>query len=53
MDKNKIVKDYILSLLRLQKTKLNCINLGWSQDEMTEIELNLIEMAMKKVEKEL
>lgn len=52
MNEDKIVKDYILSLLRVQRTKLNCINLGWGQeDEMTEVELKLIEMAMKKVER--
>ena len=50
---DKIVKDYILSLLKLQKTKLNCINLGWHQDNETKVELKLIEMATKKVKEKL
>ena len=50
---DKIVKDYILSLLKLQKTKLNCINLGYNQSKLTKVELELIEKATKKVKEKL
>lgn len=48
-----LVKEYMLGLLKWQKTKLECINLGWTQNEEIKTELQLIEMAAKKVKEEL
>lgn len=48
-----IVKDYILSLLELQRAKLNCINLGVNQSKTTKVELDLIEKSIKKVKEKL
>ena len=48
-----IVKDYILSLLELQRAKLNCVNLGVNQSKTTKVELDLIEKSIKKVKEKL
>lgn len=50
---DELVKEYMLGLLKWQKTKLECINLGWTQDNEIKTELQLIEMAAKKVKEEL
>lgn len=43
----KICKEYILTLLKLQQTKLECINLGFNKSDTTLVELNLIENSSK------
>lgn len=50
---DELVKEYMLGLLKWQKTKLECINLGWTQDNEIKTELQLIEMAAKKVKEKL
>ncbi len=41
----KIIKEYIIKLLQLQKTKLKYINL----DKMTNVEIDLIDKAIKYI----
>lgn len=41
----KIIKEYIIKLLQLQKTKLKYINL----DKMTKVEIDLIDKAIKYI----
>ena len=48
---DELVKEYMLGLLKWQKTKLECINLGWTQNKEIKTELQLIEMAEKKLKK--
>lgn len=50
---DEVVKEYMLGLLKWQKRKLECINLGWTQNKKIKTELQLIEMAAKKVKEEL
>lgn len=47
MVSKQIVKEYILALLDLQKTRLECINLGFNKSETIKAELDLIEEAKK------
>lgn len=53
--KEDITKEYILELLRLQKTKLKCINLGYSAltNKEIKVELDLIEEAIKLINSKL
>lgn len=48
-----IIKEYILGLLELQKTKLECINLGFSRDKQIKVELDMIKQAKELVENKL
>jgi hypothetical protein len=45
----KIIKEYIIKLLQLQKTKLKYINLGYNLDKMTNVEIDLIDKAIKYI----
>lgn len=49
----KQIKKYILVLLEYQKTRLECINLGFSPSNQTKIELKMIEEAKKLVKNKL
>lgn len=49
----KQIKEYILVLLEYQKTRLECINLGFSPSDETKIELKMIEKAKKLVKDKL
>lgn len=42
-----IIKLYILKLLELQETRLNCINLGFSKDREIKGELELVGKAIE------
>lgn len=46
-----ILKTYITKLLELQETRLKCINLGYNPSESVKIELELIKMALKELDK--
>ena len=50
-----LTKEYILALLRLQKTKLKCTNLGYSAltNKEIKVELDLIEEAIKFINSKL
>lgn len=52
---DQIIKDYILSLLELEETKLKCINFGIfvAKNEKGEVELNMIKAAKEIVKREL
>ena len=45
----RIIKDYIIKLLELQKTKLKYINLGYNLDKMTNVEIDLIDQSIKYI----
>lgn len=51
--KEDIAKEYILGLLRLQKTRLECINLGFNPSEDIKVELDLIEEAQNLINNKL
>lgn len=51
--KENIIKEYILGLLRLQKTKLKCINLGFNPSKIIKVELDLIEEAQNLINNKL
>lgn len=49
----KQIKEYILVLLEYQKTRLECINLGFNPSNQTKIELKMIEEAKRLVKNKL
>ncbi len=48
---NEIIKEYIIKTLELQKTRLKCINLGFNPSKNVKVELNLIDLSLKEIEK--
>lgn len=46
-----ITRKYIINLLELQETRLESINLGFDQNELIKVELNLIKKAKELLKK--
>lgn len=51
--KEEIIKQYILEILELHETRLECINLGKCKSRETRIELEIIRNAKKLVKTKL
>lgn len=48
---SEIIKEYIIKTLELQKTRLKCINLGFNPSKDVKVELDLIDLSLKEIEK--
>lgn len=51
MNTEEIIQTYILQLLELQETKLNCINLGFDNSRDTRIEKEIIKDSKEYLKK--
>ncbi len=47
-----LCKEYTIKLLEYQKTKLKCINLGWTRDEKIKVEIDIIDKSIKYLSEE-
>lgn len=46
---DKLAKEYILKLLEYQKTKLKCINLGYTTDNNIKIEIKILDYCINYI----